>query len=231
MVKRYRVPFGLSLLFTLGLASADAQNLYVGANLSYSAVDSVAATELGRVFGVPREVSPGLFFATLDQIGFNEAAFDDDDTAWGLVIGYELSRFLSIEFGYDKLGRFPPENRPGSSPVRYRSASLAISDVSARGKFQYPFGDTFALNGWIGVTRSSFDADGVGEVAFLIPDVLAAFTNPVTVSDPSNETGFLWGFGGEWAFTERASIGVNYTRRDSRVVEIEALGLQLIYAL
>ena len=112
------------------------------------------------------------------------------------------------------------------------AAALSVEEWSITAKFRKSLISDLSANWSIGVTRARFDAEGqltVNEVVTLDPLVLNTIDLPY--ASPDDETGFNFGLGFEWRFSERFSADIGYRRHDTRVIDVETVILQLIVAL
>lgn len=111
-------------------------------------------------------------------------------------------------------------------------AALSIEEWSITAKFRKSLISDLSANWSIGITRAQFDAEGqltVNEIVTLDPLVLNTIDLPY--ASPDAETGFNFGLGFEWRFSERFSADIGYRRHDTRVIDVETVILQLIMEL
>lgn len=203
------------------LALADDRGFYLGGSLGYSSVDSVADSQFGLLFSAPL---PPLSLPSLDAAGFDEVPFDDDDIAWSGFIGYRLNPYLNFQLSYTDLGGFDADTFSPDS-----SGTLDITEYALSAKLQYPLTARLTANWWLGLTRSTFDADGDARAVVGVPGVFVVVSAPYT--DPDDETGYLWGFGADWALTDQLSLELNYLKHEAQVLDVDTVNLGLLFAL
>ena len=84
-------------------AAAAERGLYVGGNVGQSSKD--APRDFYELFNT--DIQRFAFFTATEQT----TSFDDSDTAFGIVIGYRLTRYLAIEGGYSDFGQVTYRSR------------------------------------------------------------------------------------------------------------------------
>ena len=112
------------------------------------------------------------------------------------------------------------------------AAALSIEEWSIAAKFRKSLIADLSANWSIGITRAQFDAEGqltLNEIVTLNPLVLN--TRNLPYASPDDETGYNFGFGFEWRFSERFAADIGYRRHDTRALDIETVILQLTVTL
>lgn len=217
------VPKMLALLACAACsAAAVAQEgpFYVGGSIGLAYVDGTAQTDEGVVTdadGLPEEVP------------LDGAPFDDDDGSWSAFAGYQINRYVGVELGYTDLGSFTTV----AGGVGSSEPGLEAESVHLTARFRYPLGHAVFATWHLGLNETSFDAQGavrVGRISGPIFGPIVSFTE-VPVSDVDDETGYHWGFGFHWQFSERLGSALDFTRHDVRVFEIDTVNLRLVVDL
>jgi OOP family OmpA-OmpF porin len=203
-------------LIVAAVHAAEAEGrFYLGVTAGYSSVDGLADTNAN---------APTLNLP--DSLTLNGVPFDDSDIAWGGFAGYQFHKYVAVELGYANLGRFRSETL-GFSEV----ATLESKEFSVRAKFRYPLGEKLSATSHVGLSTSSFDAEGNAAIA---PGFTAVPIDPRggTILLPfEDEIGYLWGFGGNWKFSKRFSLELSYSRHDVQVLDVDTFNLGLIISL
>jgi opacity protein-like surface antigen len=228
-------------LIVAAVHAAEAEGrFYLGVTAGYSSVDGLADTNAN---------APTLNLP--DSLTLNGVPFDDSDIAWGGFAGYQFHKYVAVELGYANLGRFRSETL-GFSEV----ATLESKEFSVRAKFRYPLGEKLSATWHVGLSTSSFDAEGNAAIApgfTAVPidprggTILLPFEPPpllppaefvgfaalpsIPFTDPEDEIGYLWGFGVNWKFSKRFSLELSYSRHDVQVLDVDTFNLGLIISL
>ncbi len=206
------------ILVSTSAAAAD-RGFYFGGSIGLSSVDGTADTDstVSIGGGLPSEIP------------INGLPFDDDDTAWSAFVGYQAFQYVGFELAYWDLGRFdsPILLSPTGDPL-----SLAVDEWSVSARFRYPFGKKFFANFFAGISRASFDVDGEAFVLIMPGAGFTPFIPPtIPFASPSDETGFVWGFGVTWQFLEKFGLGLDYRQHNVQVHDVETLNVSLLYSL
>lgn len=240
----------LIVAFLLVGPPAIAGNFYIGGSIGVSMIDDTvdAAITLPAELGV-----------LPDEVSLNGRPFDSNETASGITIGWNANDWLAVELGYTDFGNtgqsLPtgfigpvPLVTPGipsigvlpnfggfaSFPVssNANAAALSVEEWSIGAKFRKTLISNLSANWSIGITRAQFDADGqltINELVTLDPLVINRIDLPY--ASPESETGFNFGLGFTWRFSDRFSADIGYRRHDTRVIDVETVALQLIVTL
>ena len=143
-MNRKAAPFASALfcsVFWVGAAddaAAAERGLYVGGHFGQSSKD--ASRDFYELFNA--DIQNFAFFAPSEQT----ASFDDSDTAFGIVIGYRLTRHLAIEGGYHDFGQVSYRSRAsGDFPLEAGTANVSIDTETT--------GFAFAVLGVLPLTR------------------------------------------------------------------------------
>jgi len=222
---------------------AIADTFYFGANIGVSMIDDTANATLTS------SSAPGVL---PDEISLDGRTFDSNETASGIFVGWNANDWLAVEFGYTDLGNtgqslpigffgpvplvIPPANFGGliAVPASFNAnaSALGVEEWFIAAKFSKSLISGVAANWSVGITRAQFDADGqltISEIVTLNPLVINRITRPY--ASPESETGFNFGFGVAWDFSDRFSADIGYRRHDTRVIDVESVMLQLIVTL
>lgn len=237
--------FGLIVTALLLAPAASAETFYIGASIGVSTVDDIVSADLTSV-SLPGEL-PG-------ELSLNGIAFDTDEPAYGITLGWRAKDWLALELGYTDLGEsrqtfrapnfsaitpllnpitFPPGpiGFPGliAAPIALDGPSLGIEEWSMAARFSAPLVSDLSANWSVAITHAQFDAGGeliINEIVTLDPLVLNSVSIPY--ASPDNEIGYKFGFGFAWKFNDRFSTDIGYQRHDTGVVDVETLALQLL---
>lgn len=251
--------FALAVAFFLVAPLAVAGNFYIGGSVGVSIFDDTVdtATPSLAAFGqLPNEISlNGRSFDSNETasgftIGWNEKDW------FSVELGYTDFGNSGQSLPSGLFGPAPPTGFFGPLPTvtladppipippnigvaisfpvspNLFAAALSVEEWSITAKFRKSLISDLAANWSIGVTRAQFDAEGqltVNEIVSLDPLVLNTIDLPY--ASPKDETGFNFGFGLEWRFSERFSADIGYRRHDTRVIDVETVTLQLIVTL
>ncbi len=119
-------------------AAAAERGLYVGGHFGQASKD--APRDFYELFN--SDIQNFAFFEPTEQT----TSFDDSDSAFGLVIGYRLTRHFAIEGGYHSFGQVTYRSRAsGSFPLESGSAQVSIDTETT--------GFTIAALGVLPLTR------------------------------------------------------------------------------
>ena len=239
--------FGLIVSALLLGPVASAETFYIGASIGVSMVDDIVSADVTSV-SQPGELP--------SEISLNGSAFDTDEPAYGITLGWRAKEWLALELGYADLGEsrqtfrainlgtfvpplnpipFPPGLGPGgltgivAAPLNFDGPSLGIEEWSLGARFSAPLVSDLSANWSIAITQVQFDASGeltINEIVTLDPLVLNSVSIPF--ASPDNEIGYKFGVGFAWKFNDRFSTDIGYQRHDTRVVDVETVALQLL---
>ena len=240
--------FGLIASALLLSPVAGAETFYIGASIGVSSIDDIASTDLTSS-SQPGEL-PG-------EISLNGSSFDSSEPAFGITLGWRAKDWLALELGYTDLGESkqtlrapgfgtftPPVNLfdiPPSpigfdgvlaSPLDFGGPTLGIEEWSLAARFSTSLVSGLSANWSVGITHNQFEAEGeliINEIVTLNPLVFDSTSIPYV--SPDNEIGYKFGFGFAWKFNDRFSADIGYQRRDTQVVDVESIALQLILSL
>ncbi|HEY0180327.1 MAG TPA: porin family protein [Dokdonella sp.] len=131
------------------------------------------------------------------QSSLSKGAYDDDDTGYGVNLGYRWAVapnvLLGVEGGYTDLGSVSPKSR-------YRGLGLGDADLK---------GWNLGVDGHFNVTDNWYIS---GRAGFFRGDLKGGYFDgaglPVRVDDHSNKWYAGAGFG--YDFTSNFSVGLNY---------------------
>lgn len=131
------------------------------------------------------------------------SSLDDDDTAWGLHVGYRWNSYVAAEVGYVNFGtaeyRATPEGVDADLSVRARSSGPTLSVLG-----MLPVGERFDLHARAGV----YFADTRLRVRVEDYDNDAVFSEEVK---PNSENPFV-GLGAAWNISDSYSLRIEYQR-------------------
>lgn len=243
-----RHQFGLVVSALLLSPVTIAETFYVAGSIGVSMVDDTANADLTSSFQ-PGELP--------SEISLNGSAFNSEEPAYGIILGWRAKNWLAVEFGYTDLGeskqslQFPTFNLvapppgpiefpPGftgfvgafAAPLNADGPSLGIEEWSLAARFSKSLISGFSANWSVGITHVEFDAGGqlvINEIITLDPLVVNSTNIPY--ASPDNEIGYKFGFGFAWKFNDRFSADIGYQRHDTRVIDVETVALQLILSL
>ena len=221
---------GALILISNTAAAADTdRGFYFGGSIGLSSVDGTADTDstVSIGGGLPSELP------------INGLPLDDDDTAWSAFVGYQAFQFVGFELAYSDLGQF---DSSASLLSIGEPPSLDIDEWSISARFRYPLGKKFYANWHAGISRASFDVAGEAILfrffgpgplppSGIAPPPALVIGQAIPFATPSDETGFIWGFGFTWQFMEKFGIGLDYRQHDVQVLDVDTMNLTLIYSL
>ncbi len=217
----------LLLLCTLVVYPAfaeDAPGFYVGVSVGQASLDG---TVTGNVLLVPSSV-------------------DDEDTLWGLTIGYDSGQWFALELSYVDLGK-------SSSTIDFIGPSFTAFDASKRttsvsgltlsGLARYEFAPRFSAYGRAGLSAMRLKLEDLmlrdgcvtasGAVrfeptctVFRVPIDLPAGT---AVSDTNTEYRFMFGLGLSADITDHFIGRLDFIEYDIDSLDAFALSLSLLY--
>ncbi|MFW2457184.1 outer membrane beta-barrel protein [Methyloversatilis discipulorum] len=167
-------------LCVLAAPAVQAEGVYVTAALGQSRVD----------FGENE------FNAGLGSLGINvtSSRVDENDTSYGLNLGYAFNPYLALELGYVDLGRV---SYRGTSNLGALALDIESHGWSASAVGSLPLNEQFSVFGRVGGVNAKVDVSGPGGA----------------LSDRS--WGALYGVGLDYAFTPSVGIRAEFTRYDS----------------
>lgn len=149
-------------------------------------------------FGAQAAEDKGFYAgAGAGQSFVDEAAYDDEDTAFSAFGGYQFNRYFGVEAGYVDFGKLEPQG--AGNELEASSAYLtAVGTV--------PFTDKFSAYGKAGFQRWDLDTPIAG----------------VTGTPDDNGTDPTYGVGVQYRFTDAVALRGEYSR-----FEVEDLDLDL----
>ncbi len=170
----------VSTLFVLAVPAAHAEGVYVTAALGQSRVD----------------LDENGFNAGLASLGINvtSSRVDENDTSYGLNLGYAFNSHFALEVGYVDLGR---ASYRGSSNIGALSLDVESHGWAASAVGSLPLNEQFSLFGRIGGVQAKVEVSGPGGA----------------LSDRSWSP--LYGVGIDYAFTPSFGLRAEFTRYDS----------------
>jgi OOP family OmpA-OmpF porin len=160
-----------------GVSTAFAQSVqrpwYIEGNVGWTKMDMDGA-EINRQFG--------------RQGALTSSSFNDEDTGWGLTLGYKFSRNWAIEGGYVDFGKFKYSGTtfapiPGSFSGDFKASAWSLAGVGT-----LPLEKNFSLYGKLGLhySEAKLSTSSVG--------------TPLS-GGKSNDTGMVFGLGATYDFT------------------------------
>lgn len=240
--------YGLVVSALLLSPIASAETFYISGSIGVSMVDDIASADLTSS-SQPGELP--------EEISLNGSAFDSDEPAYGISVGWRAKDWLAVELGYTDLGEstqivrtpffgttvpapdlieIPPVGigfpNVIAAPLNIEGPTLGIEEWSLAAKFSKSLVSGWSANWSVGITHVQFDAEGqftINEIVTLDPLVLNSTSIPY--ASPDNEVGYKFGFGFAWSFNDRFSADIGYQRHDTQVVDVESVTLQLILSL
>jgi OOP family OmpA-OmpF porin len=114
-------------------------------------------------------------------------------TAYKLYGGYRLTENFGVEAGYARLGRVSQWSS-GGAYSRLQSGTGQVFYAAATARL--PLGDSFAINGRLGVSRGRISGDNNWV--------------PVNQRISGSSTGVMAGFGAEYRVTQNLAITADY---------------------
>jgi opacity protein-like surface antigen len=214
----------IALLFA-GPTLAAETGPYFGLTLGFSSTDGEADTDPSQptIGGSP-------------SISVNGFDFESDETTWGALAGWRVLPWLGVELGYHDLGNFGTEFNfvpfvpGGGGQIQRRGAALDVQEYSLAARLSMSITDRFDANWVAGLSRVEFSAEG-GLPAPTFDPFQIFPAKVIPFASPDMETGFVWGFGFTWKPSGRIGLDVGYRRHDTRVLDIDAYSLTLLYSL
>jgi OOP family OmpA-OmpF porin len=201
--------------------AASAQTpFYFGASAGQSAISASSG-----------DVESG--FLVDDAFTANGTTLDKKDTAWKLYAGYRFNRYLGVEGGYVDLGKASFNTTIVGAPVGTTPAPPfpIRATASARGVFlsaiaQWPLTQALAVFVKAGALRSEAE----------FTEVITT-TGATRVSRTERRTDGNYGFGVNWAFSDRVSARLELERfksvgrgiggREGRDVDFASAGIMV----
>lgn len=206
--------------FASGLSVAADRGFYVGLDAGMSTFD-VSQGELDEV-AIGAIADAGLSVTTADS------DLDDSGTAYGLVVGYRITKNLAVEGSYVDLGKAPygaggtvtdgVNTFPMFIGVDIKSSGAALAVIGI-----LPLSEAWSLDARVGAYFGEFSAD--------IAVSSGAISASETVSNSSTST--LYGVGVDYAFSPHWSVRLDYRRFDNvgdSDVNVDQLSAGLRYA-
>jgi len=214
------------LFLTLSLAAYDASaadsGFYIGASFGNADVNGVAKTSQGIEFSTPI----GLGTIGIASAGLNGVPFDDNDLAFGGMVGYRINSLVSLQLSAARLGEFTDAARIGVS----QGASLKIDEYAFSAKLHHSLTQSISANWWLGLSHNNFSAGGNASIVTGLIGGGGLITVSAPYSDPGSEIGYLFGFGFDWAISPIFSLDLNYKKHDTRVIIVDTLEVGLLYS-
>lgn len=149
------------------------------------------------------EAGNGFFInGNIGQSNLDKGVYDDDDTGYGLNVGYRWALSpnfaLGVEGGYSYLGKFEPKSSEVAAlPSGEFLRRAELKGWTLGGNARLNVADNWYLSGRAGLFR----ADATG-------DVLDAAGLPVSADNTS--TKWYAGAGVGYDFANNVSVGINY---------------------
>jgi OOP family OmpA-OmpF porin len=113
---------------------------------------------------------------------------DDNQTGWGLQLGYRFNRNWAAELGYKEFGKF---DYSSTAPGGGINGSYKVNAWTVSGLYLFPISNSnFSLYGKLGLARTDTDRS----VNSQSPGLTAAGAS-------ANRTGWLAGFGAQYDFS------------------------------
>lgn len=251
--------FVLAVAVLLAAPLAVAGNFYIGGSVGVSMIDGTVDTATPSLIGfgeLPSEVSlNGRRFDSNETASGFTVGWNAKD--WlSVELGYTDFGSTGQSLPSGLFGPVPPPSFFGPVPIvtptnpplpippnfggiisvpvspNLFAAALSVEEWSIAAKFRKSLIADLSANWSIGITRAQFDAEGqltVNEIVTLDPLVLN--TRDLPYASPEDETGYNFGFGFEWRFSERFAADIAYRRHDTRVIDVETVILQLTVTL
>ncbi len=154
-------------------------------------------------FGAQAAEKQGFYVgAGAGQSFVDEAAYDDEDTAFSVFGGYQFNRWFGLEAGYTDFGKLEPEGV--GQALEVNSASLtAVGTV--------PFTDRFSGYAKAGFQRWDLDTPIAGLVR----------TSDDSGTDPT------YGVGLQYRFTDAVALRGEYSRFEVNDLDLDLAQLQV----
>lgn len=140
--------------------------------------------------------------AGVGQSFVDQAAYDDEDTAFSLFGGYQFHRNLALEAGYTDFGTV----EPATGGVALEADSLALTAVGI-----LPVTDRFSAYAKAGLQRWNLDS--------AIPGLTGS------LDDSGTDT--LYGAGLQYRFSDNVALRGEYTRSQFEDLDVDSAQLQL----
>jgi len=153
-------------------------------------------------FGAQAAQDKGFYVgAGAGQSFVDEAAYDDEDTAFSVFGGYQFNRYFGLEAGYTDFGKLEPEG--AGEALEINSASLtAVGTV--------PFTDKFSGYAKAGFHRWDLDTPIAGLVG----------------SSDDSGTDPTYGVGLQYRFTDAFALRGEYSRFEVNDLDLDLAQLQ-----
>ncbi|HET9446165.1 MAG TPA: outer membrane beta-barrel protein [Steroidobacteraceae bacterium] len=188
-------------------AAAAERGLYVGGHFGQSSKD--APGDFYELFNA--DIQTFAFFEPTEQT----SSFEDSDTAFGIAVGYRLTKHFAIEGGYHDFGTVSYRSRAsGNFPLEAGTVNIGIDTETT--------GFTFAVIGALPLTR---DWELFGRAGVLLADnklkiqidaqgqqFIPPLGNRFTAQDSGNTTETYAGVGVARRFFEIYDLRLEYQR-------------------
>jgi len=201
---------GLMLVALSQNTSAADSGPFVGVGVGYAMVDGVANAAANGPF--TQFPPPSL---SIDGI-----PFDGDDTSVLGFLGYNFNRYVGVELSFWELGEFE------SVPLSFNRdrATLSADEWVLAARFRYPLTDRFIALWFAGVSRTTFDVEGV------VVAIGPTGSVEIPLATPDDETGIVWGAGFGWQFNEHFGVGIDYRQHRIEVTDVETVNLTVTWS-
>jgi len=169
-------------------------------------IAAVALTASAFALPAAAQMNLSAFYvgATVGQSEFKNAcdgttgSCDDKDTAWRILLGYQLNRNFAVEAGYHDLGKAEASGAGVTASIKTK-----IWELVAVGML--PVANQFSVYGKLG----GYHAKSEG-------------TSNIGVSADENNNGVTWGVGGQW--DPMANLGVRLEWQQYHDIGGDSLG-------
>jgi len=188
MKRQTAARIALAIAMFSGASATIAQNAqrpwYVEGSLGWSK-QGMDGADINRAFA-----SQGVTSST---------SFDDNDSAWGLTLGYRFTRNWGIEGSYNDFGKFKYSGTilapiPGAVSGDYKANAWSLAGVGTM-----PLDKGFALYGRLGLAYSE-------------AKLSASSTGSALSGGKSHDTGLMFGLGATYDFTPAVYARLGWDR-------------------
>jgi len=136
-------------------------------------------------------------------IDASESTLDDSDTTFGLTAGFQVNRNFAAELAYVDLGESDYTASDANAPVSTVSFNSSAQGPTFSLLGMLPIGDRFSLYARAGIAL--MDSEGSARLTF--------DGNVVdSLSDSTTRSNGLYGLGGDFMFTNRFGVRLDWTR-------------------
>ena len=213
---RFKPAACLSFALCLGASAVHAASFESGVSVGIG----IGQSSLSEAVSMPvRSSNP----ASSEAV-FRAVPIDDDDISLSAFVAYDFSARFNVALGYSDLGEF--EGRlPGGTPTSEQRLSLGVKEFSLSAQALFPMTEGLAAYLRLGVSKVQFDKT---EYEVLLEP---AFQGPEVITEPEDETGYLFGVGLQWRVHRFVQMSLGFSRHDVGIATLDTIGLTATLAL